>query len=271
MTDTTPTPLDGPAPALGFGDAVATCLEKYATFSGRASRSEFWYFVVAAILANLVASIATSLVFANEPEVGAIMSLLISFVILIPVVAAGVRRLHDTGRSGWWYLLAAIPIANIALLIMLAEAPRPTAPTNVASTWQPPGPTDPTGRPAPPSDTATASGWEPVPHRPHQGAFVALWLAVGVLVLSNVAAWVMVGTLWQERADTQATAGGQSLASELRAADRRIESLEDDLAEAKFGSNLTALRVQAFVECVNTYMRVVGDSGGGPYRYNFCR
>lgn len=265
---------DGPAPARGFGDAIATCLERYATFTGRASRSEFWYFVLAAVLINLAVALITPFVFVDSPEVGASVSLLVSLGLAIPVIAAGVRRLHDTGRSGWWYLLAVVPLANIVLLVLLAEPPALTHPAPrppAASAPLPPADTAGTVAPPPQAGATPRSGWEAAPRRADAGRFVALWLTVGALVVSNVAAWVMVGTLWRERTDTRANTGGETIASELRTADRRIEELEDDLAEAKLGSNLTALRVQAFVECVNTYMRVVGDSGGGPYRYNFCR
>lgn len=244
----------GPAPARTFGDAVSTCLGKYAVVSGRASRSEYWYFVLAAVLVNVSVAIVAPLAVPEEPEVAVLISLIVSLVLILPVIAAGVRRLHDTGRSGWWYLLAAVPLANIALVIFLAGPPAPGAPSTAALLTSP----------------ATSQGVSPSP-RPNGGALVALWLAVGALVLSNMAAWVMVATLWQERTDVQATTGGESVATELQAANQRIDRLETKLDESRFGGDLTALRVQAFVDCVNTYMRIVGDSAGGPYRYNFCQ
>lgn len=269
MTDHSTPAAAGPAPPRTFTEAVSTCLGKYAVFSGRASRSEFWYFTLAAVLINLAVTVLSAALFADVPETGALLSLAVGVALVVPVVAAGVRRLHDTGRSGWWYLMALIPIANLALLVLLAEPPTPgphlgtglPAPPVESTATTAPQPAVPTPSPSPPPPSPQRDG----------GRFVAVWLAVGVLTLSNVAGWVLVATLWQDRNDTQSATEGESVASELRAADRRIEQLETEMGEARFGSDLTALRVQAFVECVNTYMRVVGDSRGGPYRYNFCR
>lgn len=255
-----------PAPARTFGDAVVTCLGKYAVFSGRASRSEFWYFVLAATLTNVSVAIVAPLAVPEDLELAALISLVVSLVLIMPVIAASVRRLHDTGRSGWWYLLSVIPIANIALLVLLADPPAPGVPSTAALLSSP---VEAPGTTTPPAATRPDAAW--ASPRPSTGVLVALWLAVGVLVLSNMAAWVMVATLWQERADVQTTTGGESVASELQAAERRIDQLETKLDENRFGGDLTALRVQTFVDCVNTYMKIVGDSAGGPYRYNFCR
>lgn len=77
------------AQPVGFVDAVTTCLRKYVDFSGRASRSEFWYFTLAYGIAS------------NIPFIGAIISL----ALLLPSLAVSARRLHDTGKSGWWQVL----------------------------------------------------------------------------------------------------------------------------------------------------------------------
>lgn len=76
---------------MQFGEAVRTCLNKYVTFSGRASRSEYWYFSLFAYLAMFTASLA------NEGA-GVIAYLLL----ILPMVAAYQRRLHDRDKSGWW-------------------------------------------------------------------------------------------------------------------------------------------------------------------------
>jgi uncharacterized membrane protein YhaH (DUF805 family) len=85
---------------MGFLEAIKTCFSKYATFSGRARRSEFWWFVLLNFILGWI------------PVINMIWGL----VVLIPSIAVGVRRLHDTGRSGWWYLLCLIPIANLVLI-----------------------------------------------------------------------------------------------------------------------------------------------------------
>lgn len=93
----------GAAPWRGFGEAVAICLRKYVTFSGRASRSEFWFFVLFTILAGIAASLVDLLLFGPRPpdEDGPVAGA-VSLLLLLPTLAATWRRLHDTGRSGWW-------------------------------------------------------------------------------------------------------------------------------------------------------------------------
>jgi uncharacterized membrane protein YhaH (DUF805 family) len=92
-------------------------LSKYAEFNGRARRSEYWYFV----LINIVISIVIYLVDAGIGSFGA-LGIIYSLGILIPSIAVAVRRLHDTGRSGWYLLLAFIPfIGAIILLVFMAQ------------------------------------------------------------------------------------------------------------------------------------------------------
>ncbi len=82
-------------------------LKNYATFKGRARRSEYWYFV----LFNLIFSIALNLV---DAAIGSeLINALYSFIVLIPSIAVGVRRMHDVDKSGWFIL---IPIYNLVLL-----------------------------------------------------------------------------------------------------------------------------------------------------------
>ena len=82
---------------MSFIDSIKTCFSKYATFEGRASRSEYWWFWLASFLICYI------------PFVGWIASL----GTMIPCIAVGVRRLHDTNHSGWWLLC---PSYNIVLL-----------------------------------------------------------------------------------------------------------------------------------------------------------
>ena len=90
-----------------MGNAISACFNKYATFTGRASRSEFWYFYlfyIIALIAGMIidASIGTSFV-----------QYLAILVLWLPMLAAEVRRMHDVGKSGWFIL---IPFYNIVLL-----------------------------------------------------------------------------------------------------------------------------------------------------------
>lgn len=78
-------------------DSIKTCLSKYAVFEGRATRSEYWWFWLVTIVLSYI------------PYVGMIVGL----GTFIPVLAAGIRRLHDVDKSGWWILC---PIYNLVLL-----------------------------------------------------------------------------------------------------------------------------------------------------------
>jgi uncharacterized membrane protein YhaH (DUF805 family) len=93
--------------------AVITCLTKYVDFDGRASRSEFWWFFLFQIVVILVLSLVLSFI-------GTIASL----ALLLPGIGAGVRRLHDIGKSGWWILIGLIPL--IGWLIAIYWATRPS-------------------------------------------------------------------------------------------------------------------------------------------------
>lgn len=87
---------------MDFVTALKTCFSKYATFEGRARRSEFWWFYLAIFVGGLI------------PVVGYIIGL----ATLIPSLAVGARRLHDTGRSGWNLLWMLLPVIGTILLII---------------------------------------------------------------------------------------------------------------------------------------------------------
>ena len=104
------------AKRMGFGDAIKTCFRKYAVFRGRARRPEYWWWT----LFNLLLSIALALVDLaiagiNGPEV---LSNLSNLALFLPSLAVGVRRLHDTDRSGWWILLWLIPLIGWIIIIV---------------------------------------------------------------------------------------------------------------------------------------------------------
>ncbi len=103
---------------MTFSEAIKTSLvEKYATFSGRATRSEYWYVVLFGYLLALLIVLLGMMV--DSPELIIGLSSVLSLILLLPGLAVCIRRLHDTGRSGWWYLLVLIPyIGAFALLII---------------------------------------------------------------------------------------------------------------------------------------------------------
>lgn len=93
---------------MSFVDAVKTCLRKYATFTGTATRPEYWWFVLFNFLGGLVFSFTGILALRG----------LWSLAMLLPGLAVVVRRLHDTGRSAWWLLTAFIAPWLIILLCL---------------------------------------------------------------------------------------------------------------------------------------------------------
>ena len=103
---------------MTFSEAIKTSLvDKYATFSGRATRSEYWYVVLFGYLLALLIVLLGMMV--DSPELIIGLSSVLSLILLVPGLAVCIRRLHDTGRSGWWYLLVLIPyIGAFALLII---------------------------------------------------------------------------------------------------------------------------------------------------------
>ncbi|RUO24381.1 DUF805 domain-containing protein [Aliidiomarina minuta] len=96
-------------------------LQKYAVFSGRARRKEYWFFVLFNILVGLVLLLLDNLTGTYNAELGlGLLGGIYSLAVIIPSLAVAVRRLHDTGRTGWWILIALIPIIGaIVLLIFL--------------------------------------------------------------------------------------------------------------------------------------------------------
>lgn len=104
-------------------------LKKYATFSGRAQRAEYWYFVLFYILISVVLTVVDDITGTFSTEFGmGLLSGLLALALLIPSIAVSVRRLHDTGRSGWWLLLVLIPfIGAIVLIIFMVQNSSPDA------------------------------------------------------------------------------------------------------------------------------------------------
>jgi len=100
---------------MGFVEAVKTCFRKYFVFSGRAQRSEFWYFMLFTTLADIVLSIGDIFIFGIDTDVDfAPLSDSMALLVFIPSISACCRRLHDINRSGWWQMLP-----GVGLLVMI--------------------------------------------------------------------------------------------------------------------------------------------------------
>lgn len=94
---------------MNFGESINVCFKKYADFNGRAARPEFWWFFLFTFLIQLVVGVV---------GLGQIISGLISLALILPSLAVGARRLHDTNRSGWWQLIVLIPLIGFIVLIV---------------------------------------------------------------------------------------------------------------------------------------------------------
>lgn len=96
---------------MTFQESIRECFSKYADFTGRASRSEYWWFFLFVFLASL----GTSMI---HEVLGGIFAL----ATLVPSIAVTARRLHDTNRSGWWQLIYFVPVIGwIVMLVFLTQ------------------------------------------------------------------------------------------------------------------------------------------------------
>lgn len=94
---------------MTFQESIRTCFQKYVVFDGRATRSEYWWFVLFTFLASLALGFVSDL-----------LSSLFSLAVLLPSLAVGARRLHDIDKSAWWLLLWLVPIIGWIVLIVFA-------------------------------------------------------------------------------------------------------------------------------------------------------
>jgi uncharacterized membrane protein YhaH (DUF805 family) len=105
---------------MSFVTAVKSVLSQYVGFTGRARRSEYWWFALFTVLVSIVASVldnALGLTFMDGSSNGFI-GLVVSLALLLPTLAVAVRRLHDTDKTGWWLLIGLVPIVGAIVLIV---------------------------------------------------------------------------------------------------------------------------------------------------------
>ena len=103
----------------GIIDWFKKGLRNYANFSGRARRKEYWYFVLVQMGLVIIAMILDAIIF--NSEIG-LFYIVVALGLFLPGLAVTIRRLHDTSRSGWWFLISILPlIGSIILLVFLAS------------------------------------------------------------------------------------------------------------------------------------------------------
>jgi len=110
--------------------SIRRFLGKYAAFSGRASRPEFWYWVLSVFILMIILRLIDGVIIAPllgferfETNAGQPLSFLVALALIIPNLAVGARRLHDIGRSGWWQLVGLIPLIGTLILLYFFVQP----------------------------------------------------------------------------------------------------------------------------------------------------
>ena len=104
---------------MTFIESIKTCFQKYAIFSGRAKRSEYWFFFLFGILTAVCLSILDMAIFPKNEN--GVLGLIFTLVTFIPFISAACRRLHDVNRSGWWQLLPYGIMLGSVLLTLISE------------------------------------------------------------------------------------------------------------------------------------------------------
>lgn len=114
-------------PRMTLGEAVKTCLKKYADFKGRARRSEYWFFYLFYIVLMLGVSFLFGIIGAFTSigdTIGSVVTVLLSLALVLPLAAAQFRRLHDVGISGWWlgsyWILSLVMVAMFVYVVAQA-------------------------------------------------------------------------------------------------------------------------------------------------------
>lgn len=101
-------------------DWFVKCIKNYVNFDGRARRKEYWFFILVYIGLAIVAGVIDAILGSRE-----IIGNILGLVLLLPSISVATRRLHDTGRSGWWQLISLTIIGVIPLIIWLASDTKP--------------------------------------------------------------------------------------------------------------------------------------------------
>ena len=102
-----------------FSEAIRVFFAKYVTFSGRANRPEYWYSALFILIVNIASAVIDVALFGVELDFSPVSSIA-SLALFLPSLSVSVRRLHDIDRTGWWLLLALVPILGWIVLIVFA-------------------------------------------------------------------------------------------------------------------------------------------------------
>lgn len=103
---------------MSFMEAVQSCLRQYVGFTGRARRSEYWWFALFGLIVSIVADLIDAMLGTMSDSNVGLFGAIVGLALLLPSIAVAIRRLHDTSRSGWWILIGLIPIVGWIILIV---------------------------------------------------------------------------------------------------------------------------------------------------------
>jgi uncharacterized membrane protein YhaH (DUF805 family) len=141
---------------VNFADAVSTVFKKYATFGGRARRSEYWWFTLFDVIAGVVAEVV------DAAAHTVVLQLVVFLALLLPGLAVTVRRLHDTGRTGWWWWILLVPLAGAIVMLVFLCQDSQHGPNKYGESPKYPGPQGPYGSPWSAPGPYGAPGYGPV-------------------------------------------------------------------------------------------------------------
>ncbi len=111
---------------VGFGQAISLFLRNYANFNGRSSRGAYWWWLLCSIVIRLgILALERILLGADANDLGGVGPFTVLFLLatVVPEIALGARRLHDTGKSGWWLLVLLAPIVGVLLMLWFFAQP----------------------------------------------------------------------------------------------------------------------------------------------------
>jgi uncharacterized membrane protein YhaH (DUF805 family) len=98
---------------MSFTEAIQSCFSNYANFNGRARRSEYWYFILFSFIVNVIL-----VLLGRASNVFSYLGSIVTLAMFIPNLAVSIRRLHDIGKSGWYYLISFIPLVGTIIMIV---------------------------------------------------------------------------------------------------------------------------------------------------------
>lgn len=93
-------------------------LKQYAVFNGRARRSEYWFFFLFNLIISLVLGVIDNAMGLTTDGGGGVLGAIYGLAVLLPAIGVSIRRLHDTGRSGWWLLMVFVPVVGFIVLLV---------------------------------------------------------------------------------------------------------------------------------------------------------